>query len=256
MATTAATPTAPAWRDDTATADGAPAWRDSDGATPASTAAVAPGATATVTVDDDDLRLPDGAAGSVRVESLGPSTLGGSGGPSAVQGAAVVGGLAAGVALHRRRGDGLVAAAVETQALIAGAPLDPEAPATPANRLARALADQLEAWLGTRGEARRRSVEPRDLGDAPPATLALVRAGDRAPTLLVQIAPPEPTPATLDAWFEAGPAELWLLRPTARTLTRHVRGAHGWRVEEWAAGATHLPGFTLDLDALWRALEG
>ena len=178
----------------------------------------------------------------------------------ALQGAALIGGLAAGTALHQARRGTLPLAAADTRALITGAPLDPQTPPTPATRLARALTDHLARWLDARTEPHRRAPDPMPLGDAPAPTLVLIRAAARTPTLLVHILPPDPTPTTLLAWAESGAAELWLIRPADRTLVRHIRLDGHWRIEETAAAtgqlkSDSLPDFTLDLESLWKTLE-
>ncbi|CAA9536892.1 MAG: hypothetical protein AVDCRST_MAG59-399 [uncultured Thermomicrobiales bacterium] len=59
----------------------------------------------------------------------------------------------------------------------------------------------------------------------------------------------------LQAYRERGDAEIWLLDPYQRTLTRWLRQADGTYAEETFAGGTvapaALPGVVVDLDALF-----
>jgi Uma2 family endonuclease len=59
----------------------------------------------------------------------------------------------------------------------------------------------------------------------------------------------------LRTYQERGDAEIWLLHPVARTLTRWLRRPDGTYREETATGGTvelaAIPGVTVDLDALF-----
>lgn len=59
-------------------------------------------------------------------------------------------------------------------------------------------------------------------------------------------------------YFEEGAREYWLFDPERRTAEFLRRGAKAWRLARAPRGryaTPHLPGFVLDLAAVWRRLD-